>query len=391
MHESPVSGLRSLTEKIAADFDPALLSAVGAASAIEEWARIEKIACAQKLRSAARAEETGLDADAAVANSSGVPTGAARRQTKAARKAKGKTKEAFDKGQLSPTQAGAIADAAEANPDAEDSLLALAATAPTNELLDECERVRREATDEATLAARQRAARFVRTWKDSLGMTRFAGALEPLIGAKFVAELERRADRLFREQSRAGGAIDTVDQRMADALASVLGDLGGSGSGSAGGKRRGPRTVVRLIVTKTAAERGWAEPGERCETAEGVHIPMGAVDEALLDDDTLVQEVEMDAVDVRTIRTMKKYIPKRLRDALEARGVCCVAPGCGRTKNLQIDHTQERRDNGPTSLANLGWLCRYHHGLKTRRLYELWRDDEGEWHWEPARARAPSG
>ncbi len=216
-------------------------------------------------------------------------------------------------------------------------------------------------------------------------MTRVSGAFEPLVGAKLTAELERRADKLLRQQVRQKVALDTPEQRMADALAGMLGELGSSGGG-----KRGPRTVVRLIVTKDAAERGWAEPGEKCQTAEGDQIPMAAVDDALRDEDTLVQVVEMDAVDVRTIKTMKKYIPRRLRDALEARGVCCVAPGCGRTKKLQIDHTQERRDNGPTSIENLGWLCPYHHRLKSRRLYNLWRDEKGEWHWEPARARAPA-
>ena len=389
-----MSGLRRLVDKTAADFDPAVLSGLSALEAVEQWAAIEKVACAQKLRSAARAEDLGMDAEATVSDSSGVTTAAARRQTRAARKTKGKTKEAFEKGKLSPAQADAIADAADANPDAEDDLLDLAAKAPMTDLLHECERIKREATDDATLAARQRAARGIRFWNDALGMTRFAGGLETLIGAKWKAELERRADRIFRAQVRAGGPVDTPEQRMADALAEMLGDIGGAGAttgtGRASPPRRGPRTVVRLIVTKAAAERGWAEPGEKCQTAEGDHVPMPAVDDALLDPDTLVQEVDVDAIDVRSIKTMKKYIPKRLRDALEARGVCCVVPGCPRTKNLQIDHTQERRNRGPTTLANLGWLCPYHHRLKTRGLYVLWRDERGDWHWEPALARAPA-
>jgi hypothetical protein len=378
-----LSGLRAVVEKTAAEFDPSLLSPLMATRALEEWAAIEKLACAQKLRAATRAEDGGLDAESAVANASGVSTGQARRQTRAARKAKGKTRDALERGKLSPGQAEAIADAAEANPDAEDGLLELAEHASTKELVDECERVKREASDDASHAARQRAARFLRTWKDALGMQRGSFALEPLMGAKLLAELTRRADRIFREQSKKGGPIDTVDQRMADALMSLLGDAGTPG--------KGPRTVVRLIVSKGAAERGWLEPGEKCETAEGDQIPMAAVDEALRDKDTLVQEVEFDEVDVRTIRTMKKYIPKRIRDALEARGVCCVVPGCGRTKNLQIDHTKERRDLGPTELMNLGWLCPYHHRLKTAGLYDLWRDEKGAWHWEPAQARAPDG
>jgi 5-methylcytosine-specific restriction endonuclease McrA len=386
VQEFLISGLRRLVEKTADDFDPALLSGLTAARAIEEWAAIEKIACAQKLRAATRAEEVGLDAEGIVGDASGVPTGIARRQTRAARKAKGKTKDAFDKGKLSPTEVGAIADAAEANPDAEESLLELAETGTTAQLLDACERIKREAINDAELAKRQRQARFFRSWKDSLGMTRFSGALEPLVGAKLLAELNRRADRLFRAQSRAKGAIDTVEQRMADGLAGMLDELAGSGDG----KRRGPRTVVRVIVSKSALERGWVDPGEKCETAEGDHLPMSAIDDALRDKDTLVQEVVIDGVDVQSIRTMKKYIPKRLRDALEATGVCCVVPTCNRTHNLQIDHTAERRDGGPTTLANLAWLCPYHHRLKTARLYDLWRDEQAQWHWEVARARAPA-
>ncbi len=145
---------------------------------------------------------------------------------------------------------------------------------------------------------------------------------------------------------------------------------------------------MRLIVSKDAAERGFVALGEKCQTADGTHVPMAAVDDALLDDDTLVQEVEVDAVDVRSIRTMTRYIPKRLRDALEARGTVCVVPGCGATKGLDIDHTQERRRDGPTTLQNLGWLCPPHHRLKTRGLYDLSRDEQGNWHWKPARRTA---
>ena len=96
---------------------------------------------AAKLRAAARAEETGIDAEAVVADASGIPTHAARRQTRAAHKATGKTREQFDQGALSPTQAEAIAEAVDANPAAEESLLDLAANASTTDLLKECERV----------------------------------------------------------------------------------------------------------------------------------------------------------------------------------------------------------------------------------------------------------
>ena len=384
MNTGVLSGLLAVVEKTADEFEPGVLSALTAVEAIDKWARIEKIACAQKLRAAARAEEVGLDAEGAVAQSSGVPAGQARRQTKTARKAKGKTKQQFERGELSTTQAGAIAEATEANPAAEDGLLELAATATTNELLDACERVKREAVDDASLAAQQKQARMLRTWKNALGMTCGSFALEPLVGARFLAELQRISDRLFRAQSRAKGPIDSQDQRMADALASLV-DRTGRG--------KGPRTTVHLLVTKAAAERGWTEPGEKCETADGTQVPMAAVDSALLDPDTAVQEVTFDEVDVRSIKTYKRYIPRRIRDALIASGARCEM--CGSTKGLQIDHIDEFARGGPTELANLRFKCNHCHKLKTSGKYQQRRGDNGETIWEPTaqpagRARAPT-
>jgi hypothetical protein len=66
-----LSGLRKVVEKTAAEFDPALLSGVTATQAVEHWAAIEKVACAQKLRAAARAEEVGIDAEGVVADAEG--------------------------------------------------------------------------------------------------------------------------------------------------------------------------------------------------------------------------------------------------------------------------------------------------------------------------------
>jgi hypothetical protein len=376
-----LSGLHTVVAKTADEFEPGVFDLTNIELAVNHWAAIERIACSAKLRAAGRAEEIGLDAEQAVAKASGVTSGQARKQTRLRRKLKNrrKTQEALDRGQLSPTQAGAIGEAAEADPDAEQSLLDLAASgASTSDLLKECERIKRDALDrDGNLAARQKQGRELRTWTDGLGMTCFSGRLEPVEGAKLLAELDRRADQLFRAQVRAKGVLDTLEQRRADALMQIV------ASCSNGKNKRGPRTVVQLHVTKDAVERGYVEPGEKCEIADGRPIPMKAVDNALLDPDTKVQEVVFDEVDVRSIITHSRYVPARLRDALSARGLCCAVPGCGNTKGLQRDHEEDFAKGGPTSLRNLGYKCWYHHDLKTRGLYRLWRDDEGEMHWDP--------
>ncbi len=349
---------------------------------MNEWATIERVAYAAKLRAAARAEEIGLDAEGAVAASSGITSSQARKQTRLNKKLanKKKTADAFNKGDLSSTEADAIAEAADADPGAEQSLLDLAAGgASTADLLSECDRVRRDALDaDGTLAARQRQARGVRNWTDAMGMSCGTWRLEPVAGAKLLADLAQRSDRLFRKQVRAKAGVDTPEQRMADALMELVDSAGASGA-----KRRGPRTMVQILVDKDAVERGYVKPGEKCEMADGKPIPMGAVDDALCDPDTKVQEVVFNETDVTSIVTYSRYIPARLRDALSARGMCCSTPGCGRTKGLERDHTDEVRDGGATSAANLRWKCSYHHSLKTRRLYQVRRDETGNEIWEP--------
>lgn len=376
--------LRRAVESAAARFEPGVLGVTTAEAAVAEWAAIEKVAVAAKLRAAARCEDIGLDAEMAVANGSGVTTRQARRQTRLRRKLAGKkaTQAAFDTGRLSLTEADAIAETVDVAPGAEESLLALAATGSATDLLAECERVRRDALDaDDTLADKQKAAREFRHWTDSLGMTCIAGRFEPVAGAKLLADMERRASRLFRKQSAAKAGIDTVEQRMADALIEIV-----DSSDPAGSKRaRGPRTKVQLLVTKAAVERGYLQPGEKCETADGKPVPLRAVDVALLDPDTEVQEAEFDETDVRAIRTYKRYRPARLQDGIDARGRVCSVPGCGRTRGLQADHRNEMQDGGATCATNLDWLCQYHHDLKTRGLYQLVRDQDGTRRWVSTR------
>lgn len=102
-----------------------------------------------------------------------------------------------------------------------------------------------------------------------------------------------------------------------------------------------------------------------------------------MDPDTVVRAVVLDDVDVHSIITYKRYWPKRVEDALIARGLVCEVPGCGRTRGLEKDHHDDFGKGGPTSAANGGWKCGPHHKLKTRRLYDIRTDANGSKHWEP--------
>jgi hypothetical protein len=57
-------------------------------------------------------------------------------------------------------------------------------------------------------------------------------------------------------------------------------------------------------------------------------------------------------------------------------------PGCSRPAHTcQIDHRQERQDSGRTDEDNLGPLCLMHHQLKTKKLWKLDLDPEGNETW----------
>jgi hypothetical protein len=86
---------------------------------------------------------------------------------------------------------------------------------------------------------------------------------------------------------------------------------------------------------------------------------------------------------VNTICHPGRYIDASIRTALENDYPCCVVPGCGSTKFLEIDHIQPVKDNGPVTLSNLCRLCSWHHDQKTNTGYVVSRDDHGDWHFDP--------
>ena len=366
--------LRTTVCSEAAQFTPELLTPVGATVAVEHWAAMERACASAKLRAALTADDAGLDGDGIVAGASGTTGGKAKRQKRAARAATrkpGPLADAFRNGQLSPEQTDAITAAVDADPDAEERLVGMA-NGPAADLIDECNRTRINALNRGGgLADEQKARRYLRHWKDAYGMTRIDGALEPVAGATLVAALNQLADRAFRAAVRAKTDAGTPEQRLADALA----ELAAHGPGGPHAKtRRGPRPVVRIVVDHNGDA-----------TVDGAPVPPETVADVLADDDTRVQTVTRNGVDVTRITSHRRHIPQALRDAVETRDPTCVVPGCGSRLGLQIDHIHDFAHNGPTSLDNLCRLCRHHHRLKTLGRYTISRNPDGTWNYRPRR------
>lgn len=73
-----------------------------------------------------------------------------------------------------------------------------------------------------------------------------------------------------------------------------------------------------------------------------------------------------------------QHIPADLKRWVRIMRPICDFAGCGRpASECDIDHTIAKVDDGTTSVANLGPLCRNHHRLKHQTTWTLTRDATG--------------
>ncbi|WP_203579183.1 HNH endonuclease signature motif containing protein [Microbacterium hibisci] len=69
-------------------------------------------------------------------------------------------------------------------------------------------------------------------------------------------------------------------------------------------------------------------------------------------------------------------VPKALRRWLGVRDRVCIAPGCVRSaRDCDIDHRLDWQYGGATADTNLAPLCKAHHTVKSKSLWQLYRDE----------------
>lgn len=145
------------------------------------------------------------------------------------------------------------------------------------------------------------------------------------------------------------------------------------------GNRRAP-AQVNVHVDYPALARGHALDGEMCEITGLGPIPVSLA--RSLAQDAMLRLIVTGTHDVMAITSQRRYIPAPLRAAVVARDRTCVVPSCHATHHLEIDHTTDFALGGPTALANLARLCRYHHALKTHCAWTL-TGRPGTWTFQP--------
>ena len=387
------------------DLEPERLSGPDADRLLGVFAEIEKLAAGGKMLAARRVESSNVwrrkghrSAAAHLAAATGTGLGPAINALEAARHlgALPATEEAVRNGRLSETQVKEIAGAAIVQPGAEQELVEAAENQPLNVLKLRCRRVKATGPGLSTTYESIRRGRYLRNWTDGDGAVRFDARLTPDEGARLLAAVTVRADRLAVEARRCGHD-EPRKALAADALVLLAGDGGAPdpaeapGADGVGGKRgggRGPAATVHVRVDHAALVRGRLEPGEICEIPAVGPIPVEVARRLAVD--SILNVLVTKGVDVTAVAHAGRTIPASVRRALVERDPVCVVPGCGAVEALEIDHVEPFGAGGVTGLANLVRLCHWHHYLKTHQRHRLEPADHG-WRWIPPDDSRPKG
>lgn len=368
------------------ELDESTISGSDAATLVDEFAEVERLAVAGRTLAAHRVQQTKAW------RSSGSPSivaWMAEHSRSSFRHAASTinmamrleqlpaTREAMVSGNLSERQASEISAAAELDPAAENDLLRMAEKEGIAALRERCRDVAAAASGDENARERIRRSRYFRHWLEDDGGLRLDARLTTDEGAPLLAAIKDRADRLEAE-ARNAGQFEPAEAYAADALVS-LADGGGA-----------PKSVVHVHVSQGALARGHTVAGETCRIPGVGPVSVDAA--RRLAAKGAIKVVETDGVDVYRVAHAGRTIPAPVRTALEARDPTCVVPGCNKRRDLEIDHIIPFAEGGETKLANLVRLCRWHHAQKTHHGWRL-EGSPGRWSWVrgTGRARAPAG
>ncbi len=222
--------LRNAMQRYATRFDAAVITAREAARVIEDAAAIEKMAATVKALAAARVAETKLwrrDGDLTAAHQLARKTGTSvsqAQETIATAKrldALPAVTAAAKRGELSPQQTVAIADAATADPGAETKLVDHARRSSLSELREACARTKANATDLEARRRRIHAHRHARSYRDLDGAGNVHLRDNPEVTAELMSYVIAERDERFAA-ARREGAREPLEAYAADALVALV-------------------------------------------------------------------------------------------------------------------------------------------------------------------------
>jgi hypothetical protein len=278
-------------------------------------------------------------------------------------------------GGLSLTQAAICAEGASADPGAEQSLLRIAEKGEMRHLRATKERVVTAATDEEEGRRRARKSRSFNTWTEGFSTHgSFQGPTEEV--AVLLAALKPIGAEVLTN-ARKAREFETHDAYRFDALVE-LGRRAMHLDSRGDTSKKTPQTVTRLRVSLTRLlDHDDPAPGEElCEIPGVGPVPVAHAREVL--PHGLLELVITDGVDVQSVVSTTRHIPKALKIALEERDQRCRVEGCDRT-HLEGHHIIDFADEQLTTDQRIGGVCDLHHDLITYRGFTIRVNPDGSW------------
>ena len=294
------------------ELDPKLVFGRDAARMTEKCAEGERLLATAKMLFAQRTAECGtwrggraVTEEQWLAQVSGTSEAAARDTLATAQRLDElpATEDKLRAGKLSLAQATQVTAGASIDPASEAKLLRVAERSGLGRLREEKERVVAAATDELEARRRAKRNRHLRTRANGVETTgTFSGPTEEV--ADLLHVLKPLAEARFNE-ARLAGEHESHDAYRFDALVNLP---AASAAGTSEGQRpRGPRSAS----TFPRYVRGSTEAGEVCEIPGVGPVPVAHAREVL--SHGLLQLVITDGIDVRTVVSTTRHVPRRSR------------------------------------------------------------------------------
>jgi hypothetical protein len=367
-----LTALRSDLDAIALEFDASTLAGCEALRVVDELGAIRRVVDAILAKTAKRVADTDAHAEngdrsaaTAVARLLGVGVGEVRSAIETAEKLEHLplTDAAVRAGKLSAHEARMIAGAATVNPDAEQELLD-AAEHGLVPLKDACIAARARVEVPKERAQRQHAARRLRMWTDDDGMVAGHFHLTPEIGGQVKAAFEAAVQRIFRAR-RARAEHEPLEAYAADALGMFVlgGDAEAAPSEATGPMPGAVQATVHIVIDHGTLVLGDVVDGGVCEIPGVGPVSVEWVRELL--GSAFLTAIIKKGKDIVTVAHLGRHVPAEIQTALLVSGRECDVVGCNHRGYLERDHTDDYARGGPTAFWNLGWLCYWHHRLKT--------------------------
>ena len=260
-----------------------------------------------------------------------------------------KTREGFQKGEISADNARIIAGANQRGEIDENELLDDARSQSPDKFAATVRKheQQRAQDDGVSKLEHQRSRRFARIKTDlEDGMTVLYGRFDPVTGARVETAVSRMMKQLWHEEDPRNRA--TSGQRMADALAKFVTRQGKDG--------RSQDVRLLLIADYDTVSRELGNP----RLSDGTPIPARTLRHLACDAQILPAVFAGSSIPLDLGRARRKASGAQ-RAALIARDKRCV--GCGAKASwCQAHHIVHWADGGPTDLDNMCLLCsRCHH------------------------------